>query len=389
MRDLIDLFGGHMMSPVPDPYPVYARLRQTEPVKQMQFPLGPTFMVSRYDDAVRILKDDRLFSSHANARGIGMVMGRTIIEMDGPEHRLHRSLVSMRFVRRALEGDLPATIESIAHAMIDRFAAEGKADLVEQLAKTFPLRVIAHVIGVPIDDFDTFQRWSLEVIGFTADPPRGFAAASALVEFLRPIVEQRRAEPREDLLSMLVHAEVEDHRLSDEEVYSFLKLLLPAGAETTSRLIASTLFALLTHPQQLEEGRADRAQLKWAIEETLRWESPVQFASRNTTAPTTVAGVELQENALILVALGSGNRDESHYEEPDRFDMHRRAEDHLAFGFGQHFCVGSHLARLEARTALNAILDRLPGLRLRPGADAGVVGMAFRSPPSLPVRFDS
>jgi cytochrome P450 len=172
-------------------------------------------------------------------------------------------------------------------------------------------------------------------------------------------------------------------------VLSFLRLLLPAGAETTYRLIGSTLFALLTHPEHLAAVRADRAFLEPVIEETLRWESPVQYVSREAAAPTTLSGVEVPEGMLISVAIGSANRDERRFPDPDRFDPARNNDDHVAFGFGRHFCAGSNLARLEARIAVDALLDRLPNLRLEPGTDARIVGLAFRSPNGLPVRFDA
>jgi cytochrome P450 len=189
-------------------------------------------------------------------------------------------------------------------------------------------------------------------------------------------------------MSTLVHAEVDGHRLTDEEVYGFLRLLLPAGAETTYRLISTALFALLTHTDQLDETRHDRSKVERPIEETLRWESPVQFAARETTAATCLAGVDLPAGAQVLAALGAANRDERRFPNPDRFDIHRDASDHVAFGFGRHFCLGSHLARLEARTAINAVFDRLPNLRLDRSYTPYVVGLAFRSPKRLPVLFD-
>ena len=389
MREIIEMFGGHMMSDVPNPYPVYAELRQRQPVRPIELPLGPTFMVTRYDDVVTVLKDGNLYSSASNGKGIGLVMGRTIIEMDGAEHARHRNIVAPAFLPKAMKGELSDVIHGIAHQLIDRLAKDGRAELVSQFTRSFPVRVIAHIIGVPIDDFDTFQRWSFDLIGFASDPPKGFAAAQALVEFLRPIVESRKAEPRDDLLSTLVHAEVDGHRLTDEEIYSFLRLLMPAGAETTYRLIGTTLLALLRDPEQLEQVRSDRSELDWALEEALRWDTPVQFVSRETTAPTAIRGVAIPAGVAILVAIGSANRDESRFDEPGRYDLNRRRDDHVSFGFGRHFCVGSHLARLEARTALNAILDRLPNLRLDASQESQVVGLAFRSPNRVPVFFDA
>jgi len=388
MQTLDDLFGGHFMSEVRDPYPVYARLRRDEPVKLLDLPMQPGYVVTRYDDVVAVLKDGTLFSARANAKGIGLVMGKTILEMDAKEHTQHRNIVSMAFVPKALQGELPNVILSLAHGMIDGFAGAGHAELVSQFTRTFPLRVIAHVIGVPIEDYETFKRWSLDLIGFADDPPKGFAAAGKLVDYLRPIVEQRKQEPREDLMTTLTHAQVDGDRLSDDEIYGFLRLLLPAGSDTTYRLIGSTLFALMTHPEQLEEVRTDRSKIGAAIEETLRWEAPVQFAARETTAPTALSGMDLPEGTQVLTAIGSANRDERRYENPDRFAIDRHADDHVAFGFGHHFCLGSHLARLEAVTALNALFDRLPNMRLDHAQPTTMIGLAFRSPKRLPVMFD-
>ncbi len=388
MTDLVDLFGGHFMSPVADPYPVYAALRRSDPVTLVDLPMGPGYIVTRYDDVYAILSDAARFSSRANAKGIGLLMGRTILEMDGTAHRRHRNIIAPAFVPKALTGDLPAVVGAMAERLLDAFVGHGEADLVAQLAKTFPLRVIAHIIGIPIADFDAFEEWASAIIGFTDDPPRGFAAAEALVSFLRPIMDQRKAEPKSDLMSVLVHAAVDGEHLSDEEVFSFLRLLLPAGAETTYRLIGNTLFALLTNPEQLEAVRADRTLLDHAIEESLRWEAPVQYAAREANERVVLSNVEVPAGAQLLIALGSANRDERQYDQPDRFDLNRVASDHLAFGFGPHFCAGAHLARLEAQIAIDAILDRLPNLRLERSQPCGVVGLAFRSPDRLPVRWD-
>jgi cytochrome P450 len=388
MPDLVDTFGGHFMSPVADPYSVYARLRDEEPVKLLDLWMGPGYIVTRYGDVRTVCTDPVLFSSRSNANGIGLVMGRTILEMDGKEHTRHRAIIAPAFVPKALRSDLPELVAALVHELIDQFACAGAAELVSQFTSTIPIRVIAYVIGIPIEDYKTFHHWGLDIIGFTDDPPRGFAAAQKLVEFLRPLLARRRGEPTGDLMSRLTHAEVDGERLTDEEIFSFLRLLLPAGAETTFRLIGNLLYALLDTPGALEEVRADRAKIDWAIEETLRWESPVQYASRETTRVTALSGVELPEGAQLLLALGSANRDERHFTDAARFDLQRRPEEHVAFGFGRHFCVGAHLARLEARVAVNALLDRLANLRFAPGVERGIVGLAFRAPTALPVQFD-
>jgi cytochrome P450 len=387
MPTLQEVFGGDFMSPVADPYSVYRRLRGEEPVLALDLWMGPGYLVSRYDDIRAVLSDPQAYSSRANAAGIGLVMGRTILEMDGREHTRHRGLIAPAFVPKALRGDLPDLIARIVDELIDGFAADGAADLVQQFTATIPIRVIAHVIGIPIEDYATFHAWGLDIIGFTDDPPRGFAAAQNLVEFLKPLIAARRAAPRDDLMSRLVHAEVDGERLGDEEIYSFLRLLLPAGAETTFRLIGNLLYALLAHPSALVAARGDDTALDRAMEEALRWESPVQYAARETTRPTTLAGAALPAGAQILVALGSANRDERRFADPDAFRPERRPEDHVAFGFGRHFCAGSHLARLEARIAVGTLLRRLPRLRFAPDAPRGIAGLAFRAPSALPVEF--
>jgi len=383
------LFGGTMMSPIVDPYSVYKRLRDEQPALPINTLMGIVYMITRYDDVEAVLKDGKRFSSRANARGIGIVMGRTILEMEGKEHVRFRNIISPFFGPRAMKAETGELVSSVVHRLIDDFAGAGQADLVQQFTFTFPMEVMANIIGIPVDDYHAFHRMALDLISVGDDPARGFQAAQDLVTYLTPLMEARRAEPRGDLLSKLVHAEVEGTHLTDEEVLGFLRLLLPAGAETTYRLTGSCLYALLTHPEVYEAVRADRSAIDKLIQETLRWESPVQFVSREATEDVEISGHPVPEGALMSVTVGSANRDERHYPDPDRFDLERKNDDHLGFGFGAHFCAGSHLALLEARTALNALLDRLPNLRLDPEQESTVVGLAFRSPNRLPVRFDA
>ncbi|HSP98251.1 MAG TPA: cytochrome P450 [Candidatus Dormibacteraeota bacterium] len=383
------LFGGTMMSPIVDPYSVYKRLRDHAPALPVNTMMGIIHMITRYDDVLTVLKDGKTYSSKANARGIGIVMGRTILEMEGKEHVRFRNIISPFFSPRAMKAETADLVGGIVNRLIDDFAGAGAADLVQQFTFTFPMEVMANIIGVPVDDYHAFHRMALDLISVGDDPARGFQAAQDLVAYLSPLMAERKAEPRGDLLSKLVHAEVEGSHLTDEEVLGFLRLLLPAGAETTYRLTGSCLYALLRHPEVYEEVRADRSAIDLLIQETLRWESPVQFVSREATEDLEFSGQHVPAGALLSVTVGSANRDERHFPEPDRFDLHRKNDDHVAFGFGAHFCAGSHLALLEARTALNALLDRLPNLRLDPEPECHVVGLAFRSPNRLPVRFDA
>ncbi len=389
MPTTVELFGGTMMSPVPNPYPVYKRLRDEWPVALVDGIFGQHYLVTRYEDALAVLRDAERFSSRANARGIGLVFGRTILEMDGIEHIRHRRLITPALTPRALtSGDLPAAIRATAHDLVDRFVDRGHAELVEEFTFLFPIRVFTkQFLQLPEDDAKQFHFWALDLISIADDPPRAFAAAQAIVEYLKPVLARRRENPGEDLISLLATARVEGEQLTDDEILSFCRLLVPAGAETTYRLLGSALFALLTHPEVLNAVRADGRLLDRVVEETLRWESPVQYVTRETTVDTEVGGTKIARNMLVSVALGSANRDERRYPEPDRFDIHRDFEGHVAFGFGRHYCAGSHLGRLEARIALEVLLERLPDLVRDPSFEDQIVGLAFRSPNALHVRY--
>jgi cytochrome P450 len=387
MQDAATAFDPQMMFDFPDPYPMFADMRHTQPVAHVTMMSRESWVVSRYDDVWSVLKDGETYSSRANAE-VSRFMGRTIIEMDGKEHTRHRSLISAIFTARGIDA-LQPVIESLVHRLIDGFVADGRADLVTELTNVFPVQVIAHIVGVPPSDYASFMKWSLDLIAFSKDPQRGLAASARLRDYLLPVVQARRAEPRDDVITKLVTGTVDGVGLSDDEVISFLRLLMPAGAETTSRLMGSMFFALLADREAgFERVRADRSLVPWVIEETLRWETPVLFVARQATRPVEIAGAPIPKGGMVSAVIASGNRDETHFPDPDRWDLDRRADDHLSFGFGRHFCLGYHLAKLEARTVVGAALDRLPGLRLDPAAEPPrITGLAFRSPQALRVLF--
>jgi cytochrome P450 len=386
MDPVASAFDPQQMFDFPDPYPLFAEMRRSQPVAHVVMMTRDSYVVTCYDDVAAILRDGDLYSSRANAE-VGKYMGRTILEMDGKEHTRTRALVSAVFSARAIDA-LQPVLERLVHERLDTFAGHGRADLVAELTTIFPVLVIAHIVGVPRSDYASFMRWSLDLIAFSKDPRRGRAASQTVHDYLLPIVRQRRAEPRDDVISKLVTGTVDGVGLSDDEVISFLRLLLPAGAETTSRLMGSMFFALLADRSRFERVRAERALVPWAIEETLRWETPVLFVARQATRPTTIREVPIPAGTVVSAVIASGNRDETHYPDPDTWDLDRRADDHLSFGFGRHFCLGYHLAKLEALTALSAVCDRFPDLRLDPEAEPPrITGLAFRSPTALPVVF--
>jgi cytochrome P450 len=273
--------------------------------------------------------------------------------------------------------------------LIDKFAANGKADLVKEFTFDYPSQIIAGLLGLPETDYPQFQRWSISLLSWILNPERGLAASAALCDYFAPILQARRAEPKDDLISALAQAEIDGEKLEDEEIYSFLRLLLPAGVETTYRALGSLLFALLSDPEQLDAIRADRSLLPQAIEESVRWEPPLLTITRMATRDTELGGVPIPAGSTVMPMLGAANRQEDRYADPDAFDIFRQARGHLGWGHGVHVCLGMHLARLEMRTAVNLLLDRLPNLRLDPeGDDPHIRGQVFRSPTSLPVLFD-
>jgi cytochrome P450 len=353
--------------------------------------MGPAFyQVTRYKDAETVLRDDKTFSSSINGEHIGQFMGDLILAMGGDEHRKYRNLVAKAFRASQLEQWDDSLVRPTINRLIDAIAPLGRADLVQTITSKYPVQVICGIVGVPLDDAEQFAQWAEEINTGPLSPARGHAASAAMVEYLRPLVEARRTEPTGDFLSDLVHEEVDGEQLTDSKIYGFLRLLLPAGGETTFRVMGNALFALLTHPEVLAQVSADRELVPDVIEETLRWETSVTMVSRVAAADTEVGGCPIAKDSAVGVVTGSANRDESRWEDASEWKLGRPAQHHLAFGTGPHQCLGMHLARLELRVGLNTILDRLPNLRLDPAhnEDAIIEGYAFRGPRALPVLFD-
>ncbi len=396
--DVFDLFDRAMgADECRDPYPEFAALRRQGPVHKLKRMEGfaallfgdrDAYAVCSHEAVSEVLRDGKRFTSTHLASSMGVVMGPTILVMDEPEHGRYRGLIQQAFSRKALarwERDL---VRPVVHGLVDRFAGRGRADLVRELAFPFPVQVIAGLLGLPEGDLPRFHRWAVELISVGFDPPRGLAASRSLADYLTPRIAAAREGAGEDLISLLARAELDGNQLDDEHILGFLRLLLPAGAETTYRSSSNLLFGLLTRPDQLAALREDRSLMAQAIEEGLRWEAPLTGISRMCTVDTEVCGVPIPAGVAVQVMLGAANRDESRYERPDEFDIFRPQRQHLAFAFGPHRCLGMHLARMETEVALNAVLDRLPGLRLDPAAeDVHITGRGFRAPRSLPVLF--
>jgi cytochrome P450 len=383
---------------VDDPYPGLASARRKGPV-QLEWPLAddvgtaaldgdPWISVLGHDEVVAVLRDHETYSSNIIGELMGPALDHTMIATDEPEHRAHRALVAPAFRPKLLARWEHELIGRVLDELIDTFAPIGRADLVRRLTFAFPVRVIARILGLPERDSTQFQRWSLELISMIVNWDRGVAATDSLRAYFAERVAERRRQPRDDLITELVETEVDGQRLTDNDIFAFLIMLLPAGIETTYRSLGNLLYALLTHPDQLDEVTQNPELRPAAIEEGLRWETPLLLIPRRCIRDTELGGIDIPAGQGLNVFLGSANRDEHHYTEPDRFNIHRTPTPHLSFGSGPHMCLGMHLARMESRLALDAILLRLHQLRLDPQISAPrIIGSLFRSPNALPVRF--
>lgn len=343
----------------------------------------------RFETCQQVLGDNEGFSSRINHETMGPYMGPLLLGKDGAEHTRYRNLVSHAFRASALARWRRERIEPTVHSLLDAIAPRGRAELVAELTSRFPVQVIAGIVGVPVRDHARFNAWAQDIAMGPVAPERGLASSKAMREYLTPIVEERRRHPRDDLISDLVGAEIDGQRLDDEHVYAFLRLLMPAGAETTYRAMGNCLVALLTRPQALARVRADRSLVPRAVEETLRWDAPIALANRVATRDGRLDGIPCPAGASVLLVLGSANRDESRWSRPSEWDLDREEQGHLAFGWGRHLCLGIHLARLELEVGIGAVLDRLPGLRLDPDEPPPrIEGLAFRGPERIAVVFD-
>ena len=378
------------LDPQFNPYPAWDQQRADCPVAALAENMErPIYIVLSADLVEQVLRDHETFSSTSNAVGIGQIMGPMVVGMDGEEHRRYRNIVAYAFRPSAMERIEEQVVYPTIHGLVDEFEDDGHADLVTRFTSRFPVRIIAALLGVPVEDYEQVHHWT-EEINLGPAHEQAFRASQALRDLLTPIVEDRKANPRDDLVSDIVTAEVDGERLDDEHIYGFLRLLFPAGAETTYRASGSMLAAVLTHPDVLGKVRDDRTLIIQVIEETLRWETAVTLVSRVTTREVELGGVTLPAGTDVMPSTGAGDRDPARFDEPTVWNPFRPMEPHLAFGTGRHQCLGMHLARTEMRIALEAVLDRLPGVHLDPDVPVpNITGFAFRGPDHLKVRWDA
>ncbi|MGB8500766.1 cytochrome P450 [Mycobacterium sp.] len=380
------------------PYPMLAELRGKAAVHPGWPEMGifenagdgqPIFAAYTFDAVKAVFTDNKTFSTRCYEAIVRPLQGPTILELDEPEHQVYRKLHEYAFARPSMRRWEAELVVPLVERTISRLQNVKRADLVAEVLMPIPVRVIAALLGLPEADVPEFHRLGIDLLGFRADMDRALQASAQLREYFVGILADRRREPRDDMVTVLAEAEVDGVRLSDEQIFGFLRNLLPAGAETTSRSTASLAFGLLTHTDQLDAVRADRSLMPQAIEEGIRWETSLLNFIRESTCDTELGGVKIPAGATMAVNLGSANHDETRWNDPERFNIFRKRKPHIGFGHGTHVCIGMHLARLESTIIFNTLFDRLPGLRLDPDApDPYIAGMYFRSPPRLQVVWD-
>jgi len=387
-----------------DPYPIYRELRERDPFHRSRLAGG--WILTRYADVAAVLKDPRFladdkklpFQMKQRQQFIkdGLMeadeaLSSSMLRSDPPDHTRLRGLVSKAFTPRTIESLRPR-IEAIVQELLDNAATNGQMDIIREFSYPLPVIVIAEMLGVPTEDREQFKRWSDDAvasfgIGSVHDFLRSRDAFRELQSYFERVAEERRREPREDLLSALLAAEQEGDKLTLEEVFATCILLLVAGNETTTNLIGNGLLALLRHPDQLALLRDDPDLIESAVEELLRYDSPVQATSRFVQEDVAIDGHTVAANQQAIVLLGAANRDPERFSDPDRLDITRQDNQHLSFSHGIHYCLGAPLARLEGQIALLALLDRFPNLRLTSDRPTWGDNLILRGLTSLPVTF--
>lgn len=360
-------------------YSLYEELRENAPVYRIRMPNGlDGWIITRYEDAVNVLKDPRFlkrgrtvlgeerFSQIISAPEIELLLHH-MLAMDPPDHTRLRGLVSKAFTPSMVNG-LADRIQTIADELLDRVLEAGRMDLIHDYAFPLPIIVISDMLGIPLDDRMKFRDWSNAIVDASNHPEKLRQAVPQIKEFaayLSDLIEKRRRYPAEDLISGLVHAEAEGEKLTEKELYSMIFLLIVAGHETTVNLIGNGVLALFENPEQLELLKNHPEWMPSAVEEFLRYYSPVEFATnRFAGEEVTMHGQTIKRGDMVLVALASANRDPRQFADPNRLDITRKHNPHIGFGYGIHYCLGAPLARLEAKIAISTLIKRIPSLAL-------------------------
>jgi cytochrome P450 len=357
---------------IADPYPVYRQLRDQSPVNYVDLPRGSVlgldepvraWALMKYSDVYGALRDHDTFSSQPHPLLAGRMGARIVLILDDPpRHTRFRRLVNKAFTLRRVAA-LEPWIVSVANELLDEIG-KGEVDIVQSYTIPLPVKVIARLLGIPGEDYITFKRWSDTLLSITSmTPEERLKNGQEMLVYFGQMASARRSQGAEDLITALVEAEAEDESLEEWEILGFCILLLIAGNETTTNLAGNILNLLADRPELWQQLREDRSLLETVLEETLRYESPVQRLSRVTTRDVEVSGVKIPKGERITICYGAANRDPDEFPNPDEFRLDRDLRNHVAFGMGIHYCLGAPLARAEAKITLNTFLDRFPVIR--------------------------
>jgi cytochrome P450 len=389
-----------------NPFPFLATLRATEPVYRTTLPdknKTPVWLVPRYEDVNTLLKDERFSKNRRNAltpeqiRRLPWVppmfrpLERNMLDLDQPDHTRLRALVHKAFTPRLVE-QMRARVQTLADELLDGVARRGEMDLINDYALPLPMTIITEILGVPTSDRHKFHKWSKAVVSLSSPnvTMRVIPPVWMFIRYLRYFFKIRRRDPQDDLASALIQAEEAGDKLSEDELLAMVFLLLIAGHETTVNLIGSGVLALLEHPEQMEKLRQEPSLIKPAVEELLRYTAPVFMSTeRFAREDVTLHDVTIPRGEMTFGVIGSANRDETVFQNPNQLDITREPNKHLSFGQGIHFCLGAPLARMEAQIAINTLLRRIPNLRLKVSSDSlrWRPSMVLRGLDSLPVVF--
>jgi len=365
--------------------------RAEGPVVPVQFHGQLTYLITGYEEIREAFADEEHFASQAFYRkSAEPSMGRNMQGMKGEQHRINRSLVSRSFLPRRVAGYVDGPVLKEAEKRVDALANRTEVDLVQEFARPFPFSVITHLLGLPIEDEPLFLEWALKLIDYPWDPTGAIKARDQFTAYLQPLLDRRRESPKDDVLSILATAEVEGSRLDDEEIFSLCRLLFPAGSDTAYKNLSSLLAAILTTPGMKELALGSDKDREKLVQEGLRWESPVALQPRACSKRIHFHGHDIPTDAPMLFGLTAGNHDSKVFEDPHRFNPNRpNNHQHLAFGHGVHFCLGSHLARRELETGIKVLFERFPDIELAPGAEIQFSGCILRGPKKVLVRLNA
>jgi cytochrome P450 len=374
-----------------DPYPIYARLRDEEPVSWV--PAVGLWLVTRFEDVRTVDLSPEIFTAATEPSTLNRTMGVNMLGSEGPDQQRIRRVLEPPFRPRDVEERTQGMIPALANELIDGFEARGSCDLFTEFADPMSVRSLRFMLGLDEVPWEDLLAWNQGLMpglaNFEGDPEKQAPAddaSAALGDAIERVLDRLERESDGSVLSWMLHRD-DDDAMTRDEIVANTKLMLSGGLQEPRDLIALTMWALGTHPEQLEEVRGDPKLIKPAVEETLRWAGPVGTSTRETTRATSLADVELPEGALIGAVLSSANRDPRRFADPDRFDIHRKEGAHLAFAAGTHFCLGAWFGRHLARVSLEILLQRLPGLRLDPDRPVTLAGWEFRAPDSTWVRW--